>query len=431
MENCQTTEFCHELAVGVATTLLTELTDPKKSTHNYINDGMLAFNNLSLAEKEASLGMRANNDPSEGNFATFTDVLCNSGRISIDSAAGIGQARYNKDLYRDHGRFITRGKGKGTRTDLSAQTGAFHTLPEKLQDSLLAVAKKNGMRSRRQFAVSLRRQREARAAKAANALAMKLQSTEKDLINISYLHQKYFSPRCWKTLHQALDEFEQLTSKKEKIECVKEQILIRYLGLGWEEAHHPWSKNKHTYTASELLKHLCEVVIPLQDTKKVPDQPPIKLPARPDGFTLGTKSADLIQLDDGALAREERIRLNAMLERDQREDSGFGDQLMEMQQTSWAIDKIRIGSFKIDMCFSYGDEDGEILQWCQGTVMRILKEERTFVIVQIKWDKKCLREGDNETTRDKLMKSKWNSNDHQQGTWREDLHHMAKTAGNL
>ena len=75
MENRQTTEFCHELLVGVATTLLTKLIDPKKSTHNYINDGMLASNNLSLVEKEASLGMRANNDPSEGNFATFTDVL--------------------------------------------------------------------------------------------------------------------------------------------------------------------------------------------------------------------------------------------------------------------------------------------------------------------------------------------------------------------
>ena len=212
--------------------LPTELTDRKKSMHNYINDGMLASNNLLLAEKEASLGMRANNDPSEGKFATFTDVLCNSGRISIDSAAGIGQVRYNKDLNSDHRRFITRGEGKGPRTDQSAQTGAFHTLPEKLQDSLLAIAKQNGNRSRRQFTVSLRRQREARATKAANALAMKLQSTEEDLINISYLHQKYFSPRCWKTVHQASDEFEQLTSKKEKIECVKEQILIRYLGFG-------------------------------------------------------------------------------------------------------------------------------------------------------------------------------------------------------
>ena len=178
MENRQTTELCHELSIGVATTLLTELINPKKSTHNYINNGMLAFNNLSLAEKEASLGMRANNDPSKGNFATFTDVLFNSGRISIDSAAGIGQARYNKDLNRNHGRFVTGRKDRGTRTDQSAETGASHMLSEKLKDSLLAAAKKNGNRSRRQFTASLRRQREARAVKAANSIAMKLQSTE-------------------------------------------------------------------------------------------------------------------------------------------------------------------------------------------------------------------------------------------------------------
>ncbi len=57
--------------MGVATTLLTELTDPKKSTHNYINDGVLAYKNLKQNEKDASLGKRANNDPSEGNFATL------------------------------------------------------------------------------------------------------------------------------------------------------------------------------------------------------------------------------------------------------------------------------------------------------------------------------------------------------------------------
>ncbi len=190
-------------------------------------------------------------------------------------------------------------------------------MPEKLQDSLLAVAKKNGNKSRKQFNESLRRQCSARAEKAANAIAMKLKSLEKDLINMSYLHQQYFSPRCWKTVQQALDEFENQTSKKDNIECVKEQILIRFLGLGWEKAHHPWSKNRHQCTASELLKHLCEVVIPLQNVKEVPNQAPIKLPTRPDSFTLGTKSADLIQLDDVALAREEQIRLNSMLERDQ------------------------------------------------------------------------------------------------------------------
>ncbi len=212
---------------------------------------------------------------------------------------------------------------------------------------------------------------------------------------------------------------------------MKEQILIRYLGLGWEEAHHLWSKNRYQYTASELLKHLCEVVIPLQNVKEVPIQAPIKLPTRPDSFTLGTKSADLIQLDDGSLAREEQIRLNAMLEQDQREMNGFGNQLMAMPQTSWVIDKIWKGSFKIDMCFTYGDEDGEILQWCQGTFIRILREERTYVTVEIKWDKECMREGDREVSQDKLMWSKWNSNKHKQGTWQENLHHMAKTAEDL
>jgi hypothetical protein len=66
-------------------------------------------------------------------------------------------------------------------------------------------------------------------------------------------------------------------------------------------------KVKQVYTALELFKHLCEIFIPLQDVKEVPDQPPIKLPAWPDSFTLGTQLADLIQLDDGTLAREERI----------------------------------------------------------------------------------------------------------------------------
>jgi len=41
----------------------------------------------------------------------------------------------------------------------------------------------------------------------------------------------------------------------------------------------------------------------------------------------------LLELDDAVLAKEERIRLKAMLEQDRRENIGFGDQLMEMQQT--------------------------------------------------------------------------------------------------
>ena len=59
-----------------------------------------------------TLGNRANNDPIEGNFATFTDILCNGGRISLESAAGIGRSRYNRDMARDHVKFMNGRKSK-------------------------------------------------------------------------------------------------------------------------------------------------------------------------------------------------------------------------------------------------------------------------------------------------------------------------------
>ena len=92
--------------------------------------------------------------------------------------------------------------------------------------------------------------------------------------------------------------------QKDKFKFVKEQIHIRYLGLRWVDAYHPWSKNKHRYQPAELLHHLINVVIPLSDNEIVPSKEPVNLPTRPDTFTLGTKSAYLVALDNSMLARE-------------------------------------------------------------------------------------------------------------------------------
>ena len=59
---------------------------------------------------------------------------------------------------------------------------------------------------------------------------------------------------------------------------MKEQHLIHTLGLGWEEAHHPWTKNGQAYSSRQLLDHLCNVVIPLATKLNVPDDTPAKLP---------------------------------------------------------------------------------------------------------------------------------------------------------
>lgn len=38
-------------------------------------------------EELATVGMMANNDPSEGTFAKLTDILCTSGRVNLSRLA--------------------------------------------------------------------------------------------------------------------------------------------------------------------------------------------------------------------------------------------------------------------------------------------------------------------------------------------------------
>ncbi len=76
-------------------------------------------------------------------------------------------------------------------------------------------------------------------------------------------------------------------------------------------------------------------------------------------------------------------------------------------------------------------QNSENMLVCQGTVVKGLKEEKTYGTAEIKWDRECLREGDSEPSWDKLMRSKWISNKHEQGTWWDNLHRMAKTAEDL
>ena len=138
---------------------------PKKATKDYLSHGGGIYSQAKITDKEqeASLGMRANNDPSEGNVATFTDVLRYGGRINLMNAAGIGQIRCNKDTKRDLASLVSgRNSKKATQPP---ELGLFHQLQEKLQNSLLAVSKKRAGFARSNFKESLVRQRACRARK--------------------------------------------------------------------------------------------------------------------------------------------------------------------------------------------------------------------------------------------------------------------------
>jgi len=428
--NRETTELCIELARGIATTILLELEDTSKATHNYLSavDGKWSQKLLSAEEMEASLGVRANNDPSESGFSTMTEVLSGFGRIDLLSACGIGQTRSNGDWRRDLAPLISGRKRKEKEGATKGETGFWHGLPEKLQNGILALCKRKAAAARSKFKASLKRQRQVKREKKRAEMAKKLAKVEKNHIAVSYLHQQYNSPRCWMTRKEALDEFAKLKTKKAQYKFVKEQILIRYLGLGWTEAYHPWSKGKYVYSPLELLEHLVNTVIPLAKVKEIPAEAPVSLPRRKSHGKLGDASVDLIALDNDREKDEESLRLRAMKERDRLESNGFGDQLMEMQKPTAPIEDIRRGPWRIDICFEYTEEGESILQWCQGKVTKLVKEEKDCIVVECKWDSKFVKRGESRITKEKLKKSDWNPESHTARSWRQDLHHLVKTS---
>ena len=64
-----------------------------------------------------------------------------------------------------------------------------------------------------------------------------------------YFHEQYHSPRCWLTLEVVAEFYSALGSETAIIAAVKEQIIIRYLGLGWGFAHHDWSEGERTFSS--------------------------------------------------------------------------------------------------------------------------------------------------------------------------------------
>lgn len=306
--------------------------------------------------------------------------------------------------------------------------GTMHELHEKLQNSLLAACKEGADDSIRDFRSKLRVQREQREKKEQFARQKKLLKAQENFIYHSYLHQMWDSPRCVRTAQQAMDQFELITTKGKALEWVKEQILIRKYGLGWVEAHHPWSKGKHTYTAAELLKHLVEVVIPLEQTHKVPAEAPVDLPSCPELWKLGTVAADVASLNNNQTNEATQFRLKAFLQREKNEEMGLSDQLSEMQQFTWKVfdnAELRREPWKIDMLFSYPEEDGNVNIWSKGTVIELIKSDPNYQIVKIKWDDEYIAGGP-AITKEKLMKTGWNPDKPKERAWREDLWHKIK-----
>ena len=81
------------------------------------------------------------------------------------------------------------------------------------------------------------------------ALENKYEDATEDYIVEIYFHDQYHSPRCWLTLEVAAEFYSALGSETARLAAVKEQILIQYMGVGWELAHHDWYEEGRTLSS--------------------------------------------------------------------------------------------------------------------------------------------------------------------------------------
>ncbi len=138
------------------------------------------------------------------------------------------------------------------------------------------------MATQKRFDDALPQYAEGRREKGELAMQKNIEASSKDYIVGVYFYEMYHSDRCWKTVRVTKAQFGMLGCEAARLQAVKDQHLIRILGLGWIQAHYPWSKNGMEYSTKIFLANWCSVVIPLAAILKVPDDASVKLPTAPD-----------------------------------------------------------------------------------------------------------------------------------------------------
>ena len=211
---------------------------------------------------------------------------------------------------------------------------------------------------------------------------------------------------------------DRLNSDTARYNALKENILIRVKGFGWDWCKHPWSKDGVKYTIAQLSAHL-QHIIKEEKVYDIPNEPPLKVPTRANLPILGTQIDQVKKLDGQYVANEDGFKMKARKIRHERELQGEGSIHATMQ--SWFPPTLcDLLDQRIDVLagFEMPDTDERDMRWCQGKVIEVYEKKNA---VKVCWDPipDCAGWETSQETVQKLPRSKWNKNVN--GAWRMDL----------
>lgn len=408
-ENQNTDELVKKMAKVAAECILKEMHDRKKHTWEHLDsqDGPLSMKHVTDEMHQAGLGKFAVNDVAERPFGALTQQMEAFVTLVGMNASAVGQARINGDFYRVETELQKKKKEDADETQ--PQNGTVIDLPPQLLTTVIEFALSKTKQVRKKEQVALRNQQEKRAQRLELMKKAGYEKATQLLIDCLYYHDMYYSERRLRSAAAVDEMLGQLKSKTAKLDEIKEQIRIRVLGLGWEDLHHPWSKDGKEYSVDILADWLKNKIIPEEDKRPIPEKPPVKRLERKALPVLGTLSADVAKLNVMSEEKEQEIRDKATEMRDERELDGVGDRYGEMQpRLHPALDESLIDR-RIEICLTRGEQ----LMWHSGKVVGIKRRKKTFEML---YDEDVVDDDEPRLQEVKLLPSFWIKA--KQGGWR-------------
>ena len=438
--------------------MLDKMRDPKLAHAKYLSSqgGAKAAAATGAANAQVlgtahadTVGLLATNDMlAEGTFGTFTYTFNRYNNISVDGASGVAQAKVNGD-------FALKDPQLRKRTETALRTGweegdhgmgkgLFHNLSEKEQLSLLDMA-------RQQLGAAIARMRSVRAKhdrywaeKREQARARALEKMLEIYIDAQYYFEMYNSDarsRSAMEVHSNIT-FLKKTSEARVLNYLKDQILMRVVGLGWGEFKCAWSSSTDASvgTIKTLTEHLLKI-LEAEATKVPPAEaacPQLKRKTLPQ---LGRATVKVEQLDSKGSDDVNNLKAAAEEERLRREAAGIGDRVQNLQPIQPpAFDEDFIGKH-IEVRYKYAIIDpvtkeptGEdAFLWCAAQVMQVsdgsllkkgkkgqaLKSKHPAGHALLRWEANAAMGEDEESESWMgLLPSKWNTD--QLYAWRRD-----------
>ena len=305
--------------------------------------------------------------------------------------------------------------------------GMFHGLDAILRSAIIQVGMKDAPRTRAVNNEAIELQRKAKQAKEDIKKEKNMEKATELYIEAIYYFRMYDSLACWKGSVKRVDEgLKRLTSETARYEALKENIMMRVKGFGWEWAKHAWTKNKRKYSVKELAKWLKFIITEEKKAsikKTTPSEPPTVVPVRKENSILGTQCEYVKSLDKKYFANEEDFKKRADQVRMEREARGEGS-MYSLLQPFDRPDIMQLVGRRIDvlsfMPVIVNGEEKSVGRWCQGEVTRAYKG-RNQPTVRVLWDPMPDVGGYEEAreTDQCLLPTRWKKD--KDNSWRTDV----------